>query len=373
MARTILILTSKTGGGHISLAESLRDLLLAKHGDAYIIELVDPQPKFFLQHYRMVSRYALWLWRAEYKLMDTPKRAMGTHRLFMRTVVRPLKAAVKRLNPDLIISTHPYTTYAPVEMLKKMKLDIPFAMLFTDANLVHATWLTERRADATFAPTRETYQQALEAGFDEERLHLVGWPVRAQFYQADVTSRSEMLKSLGLDPTRFTIFFQGGGEGAARFGRTVERVLNIDTNVQIILATGTNKNLLAQFQDTERLYPLPFTKEIARYMVAADIVMGKAGPNMLMETVTLGKPFIATSYIPGQEEPNLEFIERYKLGWVALNAKKQIELLDRLMKNPGELEATRKTVGEYRAWNLEQTEEIVSVLEQLLVKEGSRG
>ena len=45
-----------------------------------------------------------------------------------------------------------------------MNLNRPFAMLFSDPNGVHHAWLTERCADATFAPTRETYAQAREAG-----------------------------------------------------------------------------------------------------------------------------------------------------------------------------------------------------------------
>ena len=51
---------------------------------------------------------------------------------------------------------------------------------------------------------------------------------------------------------------------------------------------------------------------------------------MLFEAVTLGKPFIATAYIPGQEEANLEFIRRHKLGWVALKPDQQLALLDKV-------------------------------------------
>ena len=49
-------------------------------------------------------------------------------------------------------------------MLRKQKLKIPFVMLFNDPQNVHASWLSEKRAALTLAPTAETYQQALAAG-----------------------------------------------------------------------------------------------------------------------------------------------------------------------------------------------------------------
>ncbi len=69
-------------------------------------------------------------------------------------------------------------------------------------------------------------------------------------------------------------------------------------------------------------------------MAAADIIMGKVGPNILFESVMLGKPFIATTFIPGQEQENLAFIQRHGLGWVAIQPEEQRTLLAKLIHNP---------------------------------------
>lgn len=357
----VLILTSKTGGGHVSLAESLRDLLL----DEAEIELIDPQPTFFHWHYRLVSRYALWLWAAEFQALDKPWRARLAHRVFARLVACSLRALLARVEPDLVITTYPFLTYEVVEALNASGSSAPFVMLFTDPNGVHASWLTEKRAALTLAPTRETYVQARASGFEPERLHLVGWPVRAQFYRD--YAPTELLTGIGMstNPSFFTVFLQGGGEGAARFGQTVERVLALGSQVQVILATGTNEALLKRFSDHKQVHALPFTREIAPFMAAADVVMGKAGPNMLFESVTLGRPFIATAYIPGQEEANLAFIREYKLGWVALSADEQLELLERLMNQRAEIAAMRANVEEYQRRNLEGIQKIVPLINQL--------
>ncbi len=358
---TVLIFTSKTGGGHISLAEALRDRLQ----DRCQIVMVDPQPSLIHLHYRLVSRHALWLWAAEFRASNAPARAKAAHRIFAALMSARVEAVLQEVKPDLVMSTYPFLTSEVTRAMQRSGRRVPFAMLFADPNGVHQTWLTERQAEATFAPTRETYAQALAAGFNPQQLHLTGWPVRAQFYRASPYSRVQMLAELGLDPKLFTVFLQGGGEGAARFVRTVEAVMAVPT-VQVILAAGTNQVLLKRFSGVERMHALPFTKEIARYMAAADVVMGKAGPNMLFEAVTLGKPFIATAYIPGQEQANLEFIQRHGLGWVALDRQSQMELVELLASSPARLGKMQESVNSYRDWNTGATESIAPLVEQML-------
>lgn len=355
-----LILTSRTGGGHVSLAEALRDHL----GARYAVEIVDPQPALVLTHYRLVSRYALGVWAAEFHAINTPWRSRQAHRVFAWLLARRIADLLDRIRPDVVLTTYPFLSHEALRVLERHAPHIPFAMLFTDPLDLHASWLSERGADATFAPTRETFAQALAAGFDPARLHLTGWPVRAQFSQAQ-PPREETLSRFGLSPARFTVFLQGGGEGAARFARTVENVLAASAQVQILLACGTNAVLLERFAGVPRVAALPFTKEIAPLMAAADVVMGKAGPNVLFEAVTLGKPFLATAYIPGQEAANLRFIRRHRLGWVALRREEQRALLARLAATPVELATTVSTVRAYRDWNRAATETILPLVERL--------
>jgi UDP-N-acetylglucosamine:LPS N-acetylglucosamine transferase len=358
---TCLILTSKTGGGHVSLAESLADFL----GTEYAIEIVDPQPELFLLHYRLASRYALWLWSAEFQWVDTPRKALLAHRLFSAMVHRPLAALIDRVRPDVIITTYAFFSFEVMRVLSERGLTTPLAMLYTDPNSLHAAWLTERGAAAVLAPTRETLDMALAAGVEREALHLVGWPVRAQFTRERAADRDALLGQLNLNPDRLTIFLQGGGEGAARFASTVDTVLAASPELQVILATGTNQALFERFSARPNLHALPFTRDIARYMAAADVVMGKAGPNTLFEAVALGKPFIATAYIPGQEEGNLDFIRQHGLGEVALSPEAQRDVLVRLVSDRDHLAAMCAGVEAYRSWNAAANASIVSLIRSL--------
>lgn len=382
--KRVLILTSETGGGHVSLAEAIRDLLTdwspdfteaAAHpaeNETLAITIADPQPKAFHLHYRLVSRHALWLWAAEYRMLDLPRRARIAHRVFTSLVHRQLGALIDAAQPDLIVSTYPFFSSAVMETLKRCRADIPLVLLFSDASGIHAAWLAERGAAATLAPTRETYQQAQAAGFAPERLHLTGWPVRKQFaraHPAPQVERAETLAALKLDPDRFTIFLQGGREGAAYVERAIESARSIpgaSGGAQIILAAGANRGLLARYSGRRGIAAFPYTQNIAPYMSAADVIMGKAGPNALFESVMLGKPFIATTYIPGQEHANLAFIQTHGLGWIALTAERQRALLAKLVDDADMLPAMISTVHAYRQWNLEATARIAPMLSALM-------
>jgi UDP-N-acetylglucosamine:LPS N-acetylglucosamine transferase len=275
-----------------------------------------------------------------------------------------LVALLDDYQPALVLSTSAILTEVARRASARLRRPALFAMLFADANRLHASWLTARSSAATLAPTRETYQEALDAGFTPARLHLTGWPVRLQFYQASSYDRAAVLTQLQLDPARFTAFIQGGGEGTANILRTVQSGLAAGT-AQVILAAGTNRALQEQFSNVPGVRTIGFTHQIAPMMAAADVVLGKAGPNMLFESVMLGKPFIATTYIPGQETANLELIERYGLGWVALKVREQRALLAALAEAPGKLAAMAESVQRYRSWNSLAAEAIEPLLRDL--------
>ncbi len=98
----------------------------------------------------------------------------------------------------------------------------------------------------------------------------------------------------------------------------IKGLLSTGVPVQIILAAGNNKKIAERYASHEQVSVLPFTRKIAPYMAAADVIVGKAGASFISEAFTLEKPFIVTTFIPGQETPNLRFIEQHNLGWICL-------------------------------------------------------
>jgi len=59
---------------------------------------------------------------------------------------------------------------------------------------------------------------------------------------------------------------------------------------------------------------LGYITNMAEYMVASDIIVSKAGPGTIAEAAAVGLPVLLTSFLPGQEEGNVEFVVDNKFG-----------------------------------------------------------
>jgi len=53
---------------------------------------------------------------------------------------------------------------------------------------------------------------------------------------------------------------------------------------------------------------LGFVNDMAKYMVASDVLVTKAGPGTIAEAAALGLPMMLTSFLPGQEAGNVNIV-----------------------------------------------------------------
>jgi UDP-N-acetylglucosamine:LPS N-acetylglucosamine transferase len=359
---TILILTTHYGGGHLNLAQSLRDML----GTRYNIAIVDPQSAFGNRLYDAVSRHSLKLLNWQFTFTDNTIVSY-----FLQRVVRLLDhgrilSVIEHVQPQLIITTHALLSYAVARANNKSRNRVPLVFQLTDLGRLHMTWFIEKHADAYLAPTCEIFAQAQEQGIATDRLHLTGRPVRHQFLEVSTSVKEKILATMGFDPAVFTIFLQGGAKGSAGIDRTVESILALDMPVQIILAIGNNEAMGSRYAGVERVRVVPFAEIIAPYMAAVDMIAGKAGASFISEAFMLEKPFLVTAFIPGQETPNLQFIERHNLGWVCLETSAQKALVAKITSNQSLLLEKKRSIQAYKAWNLQANEHIIPLIERLL-------
>ena len=59
---------------------------------------------------------------------------------------------------------------------------------------------------------------------------------------------------------------------------------------------------------------LGFVTNMAEYMVAADVLVSKAGPGTIAEAASVSLPVMLTSFLPGQEEGNVDFVVENGFG-----------------------------------------------------------
>jgi UDP-N-acetylglucosamine:LPS N-acetylglucosamine transferase len=358
----ILILTTHAGGGHLNLAQSLQGML-EPH---YEVIINNPQTNFDAFFYTYMSRYFTHFLNWQYTLTDSALASWGLNILLTLFSRKHIQQLIEQARPDLVVVTHAFLSYATARVRARLPHPLPLVFQLTDLGRLHMSWFTEKHADAYLAPTQEIFAQTRRAGIADERLFLTGRPIRRQFITISPQTRAETLARLHLDPARFTLFLQGGAKGSADVDHTIEALLHADLPIQIILAVGNHQGMANHYAQTPGVSVLPFTSDIAPYMAIADVIAGKAGASFISEAFMLEKPFLATTYIPGQETANLEFIRQHNLGWVRLKPTTQLALLRELITDTTQLEPMLQSIRSYKSWNMLANQHILAHFDALL-------
>ena len=78
-------------------------------------------------------------------------------------------------------------------------------------------------------------------------------------------------------------------------------------------------------------------------MRAADLLLSKSGPQTVVEAIASELPLISTGYIPGQEEPIPEWVEKTGIGKYMANPKETVKIINELIEKK-EIEKMKKNM-----------------------------
>jgi len=137
--------------------------------------------------------------------------------------------------------------------------------------------------------------------------------------------------------------------------------------VQLILICGRNEQLAARLLARKWRMPvnvLGFTKEIHKWMRAADFLIGKPGPGSIAEAMVRKLPVLieCNSWTLPQERYNAEWVLEQRVG-IVLKSFKEVVPGVRQMLEPARLAEFRKNVA---AQNNRAIFEIPEILANLL-------
>ncbi|MBL7150457.1 hypothetical protein ISS86_00825 [Candidatus Microgenomates bacterium] len=351
--KRVLILTSQTGGGHESIAQAVKQALRKQ----FKVEVYDGLPRLGAKLYGYVHLYLPAFYNLAYRLTDNPLMAKILH-FFSSLFSLPALKKIPFEDYDLIFSIQPLLISEVSRLIGKQK----FAILINDPISVHQAWICPR-ADLIFVATQEAKKLCLQKGLPPEKIIISGFPIRKQFFKK-LPTKEILRQELGLKPNQFTVFVGGSGYGVRETKEIVKHLQN--QNIQIIVVCGRNKTLRKTLTKKENLKVFGFVKNMAKLMKACDLIVGKAGPNLLFESVALGIPFLATGYPPEQEKGNMELIKKRQIGFVEENPKKAAVLIKKLARNPRELERLVPNIRKLAKIHQNTSKIIASKISQLL-------
>jgi processive 1,2-diacylglycerol beta-glucosyltransferase len=274
--------------------------------------------------------------------------------------------------PAVLINT--YFMYTPtLEKLAK-KHNVPLINILTDPKTVHPL-LVSVTADANLAFDQNAIDH-VKSMYPTQPVKLIssGWLVRHRF--EETYDQTEVRKKLKLEPNVLTLLLSTGSDGTSHILKILPSILTNNQPLQVVVACGHNKTLQASVKALQRVWqtqgksgvliPLAFTPNIHEYVQAADLVVGKAGPNSLFETVACHKPFFIITHVSGQEDGNLELVRELNLGYVEENLVKASRLLKTIINDPSQLEQFQPAIKKLAAYNRQAKKRLLEVVESEL-------
>jgi 1,2-diacylglycerol 3-beta-galactosyltransferase len=341
MKKKILYLFSETGGGHRSAAAAIMRAVEHLSKDHYHQEMIDFFAEcsgflnMFARLYAPVIKNFPKLWGYLYYWMDDVRKLDILERIGRSVVVKDFTRLICEKKPSIIVSVHPLVNHLTVKAIKQSGMKIPFMVAVTDPVTFHRAWITPE-VDLCVVATREAKQLAIKYGMPEKKVKVIGMPIDPKFFLKD-KEKQEARRRNELKPKLFTILLMGGGEGAGKIFEIVEELSRQKIKAQLVVIAGRNKNLEERIKKDLDQYKVPvkvygFTDRVHEIMSESDLIITKAGPGTIFEALTMNLPIIITSWLPGQEEGNVEYVVRENVGRVSRSHERVVEIVKELME-----------------------------------------
>ncbi|EPZ62011.1 monogalactosyldiacylglycerol (MGDG) synthase family protein [[Clostridium] sordellii ATCC 9714] len=222
----------------------------------------------------------------------------------------------------------------------------------------HSTWI-QNELDYYIVGHEYVKELLISEGVDSNKIKPLGIPVEKSFLQH--RNRELVLSELGFDSSKLTVLLMGGSFGAGNIKETLEELININRDFQILVITGKNESLKEKLDKKLKLHNLDkkvkvlgFTNKMNDILASIDVLVTKPGGLTTTEALLKDVPMIVPYYIPGQEEENLDFL--CNCGSALRTTKKYSlsVLLKVLIDDSSRLEILKKNIKSIRKFNSSQ-------------------
>ncbi len=322
--KTILVLSAKTGGGHRAAALATISSLNALPGKYNIIHHdifenaprpINSMPKFYSKITNVKSA-----WGAIYKLTEGNRQSQLTIKTGARLYKKNIYKILNDYQPDVILSFH-FAANVFLQEAQAMDRHIPFITVVTDLATCHPMWF-DKRNDVIVVPSNDSYTSARKYGIASSKIKIIGLPVAKDF--SNHTNKMKMKKLLDWPTDIPTILIMAGGDGMGKIASLCRKIDKTKLNVHLAIVAGRNESLFQSL--TQRNFKNPvtiyrFCDDIPTMMHASDVLLTKAGPGTITESIVSNLPIVLYDFLPGQEEGNILYVVESGAGvWASTNS-----------------------------------------------------
>jgi 1,2-diacylglycerol 3-beta-galactosyltransferase len=368
------------GGGHRNAAIALQTIC-AQQGRDWQVELIQFQE--LTDHLDVLRKLTGIRIQEQYNVILQNGWTLGatqllrvlqfTIRLFHGPMVKLLAKTWRAKPADLLISVIPHFNREISESWEATNPGKPFVTLITDlADFPPRFWIEpiigQKGRQYVIAGTEKAAEQARAMGHDEAHIFQTsGMILRPDFYAEEDGDPLELRRGMGLKPDVATAIMLFGGHGSKVMYEITERLDAANLPLQLILMCGKNEELANKLRARPWKMPvhvMGFTKEVPKFMRAADFLIGKPGPGSIAESMVKGLPVLVecNAWTLPQERYNTEWVKEKRVGIVLENFRQVVDGVRRMLE-PATLAEFRRNVA---AQKNRAIFEIPEILEKLL-------
>jgi processive 1,2-diacylglycerol beta-glucosyltransferase len=320
----ILIASASIGGGHVAAARALESALVRRGVEVSHVDMLDyttlPFRRLYKQTYFDLVRTAPdlvdWLGKRLDRLPSERKsRQQRVRARLTRLVSYRFPRLLEEVKPDVIVHTH----FLPPEILSTLgtRLQAPQVEVITDF-AAHSLWL-QPNLKRYFVASDEVKVHLVSAGVDEQRVVVSGIPIDPRFEALEPkhVARAE----LALPEGRDTLLVMAGGLDKKMLLGVVRQLKDFRWPLTAAVLCGRSEQFvsavqheLEEYQGLVHFRVVGLTREVPRYMAAADLVLGKPGGLTSSEALAAGLPFAVVQPYPLQEEANANYLLEHGAG-----------------------------------------------------------
>ncbi len=340
------------GKGHYVPAKAVQESLVEKGHKAYLEEFFD-----YLD-IRWMGVINKWWWRQmlkrtklENKLSKHNDADSNGMQLAIKFAKRHckyvLRSNLEENHVDFVFCTHPYASTILSAMFKYLNINIPVYYFATDVFNAPVASISND-INKFYISTPEGAERVKRMGQNEDTIKIVPFPLQKSVANSPRLSKKEARDRVGLDPSLFTIQLNLGGEGLGSI-ELVKTIMKQNLPIQIVVLGGIGKEMEKKLDKIAQNYPKTktrlivagFVSNVNEFLLASDIIVGRAGINTIVEALYMHRPFLITELVY-TVIPSADYVEKYKVGWNATNdLEKQFNIIKSYSDNPeklGELE-----------------------------------
>lgn len=315
--KRILILTAGFGEGHNTAARCIAEALRDKPGvEVKILDVYqETVPRFttVLQSgYGLAINKFPAVWSTIFNLLDKPGHLERT--LPLTSKLRcALQAIIGEFRPDVMISTYPLYAFL-IRQLREQghaPSKAPLLTMVTDSTAINSSWY-RAGSEAFLLADAETEAMLLRGGVPAASLHVLGFPVAPRLASLNPLDCT-------IDGPMRLLYLPSSRSGHAIAVLRAFQLLK-DTEITIITGrlSGLHKALAASgLIDGSRTRLIGWTDRIPELLCSHHLYIGKAGGAIVHEAMAAQCPILVSHVVPGQEEGNIELIERHEIGRLA--------------------------------------------------------